>query len=72
MQTRLEEMEEAVKDDPEFLALMDEFTTTLYKTGTVSDELQMKIHDHLDKRFPLIKKGKRRKKKENGPEQTNS
>jgi hypothetical protein len=71
LQTRLEEMEEAVKDDPVFLALMDEFTATLYTKGEVSVELQMKIHDHLDKRFPLINKGKRRKKKEDGPKQLN-
>ncbi len=67
---RLDEMEISLKDDEDFIKLMDEFTATLYTTGSVSEELQLKIHDHLEKRFPRIKKGKRRAKP-NGLKQTN-
>lgn len=72
LQTRLNEMEESLKEDSEFKLLMDEFTETLYKSGTVSEELQVKIHSHLEKRFPRIRKGKRRKKKTDELKQVNN
>ncbi len=67
---RLDEMEDALKEDADFIKLMDEFTAVLYTSGSVPEELQLKIHDHLEKRFPRIKKGKRRAKP-NGPKQAN-
>ena len=60
IENRLKDMQIALETDEVYKQLTDEYTWYMLAKGEVPQELAKKIHDHLQMKFPVIKKTRRK------------